>query len=685
MRNKLLIILLILVPVIFMIAGIQFDRTKYSTDPESAYLLNGVNIAELRAVGHFDNPGTTVQMYSAIVLRVTHLLRSNNTGIETDVLQNSEYYIEVLRHSLIVLNSLLIFLLGYTAFSLFRNFWLAIILQVSPFLSVTLMEENFTKVAPEPVLFATILVLAMLLMKFYCTHNEENKKYVWLFALISGFGLATKMTFLPFIIIPFLILDEWRKKLLYSVLIIPSFVLFTLPAVKGYPHMVSWFFNLSTHTGTYGQGNSGIIDPSQYLNSLLLIAQNNKVLVIELILAAFVLLLFGLVKTKFSKSQSQSDKGLIILISVLAAQLGSIILVAKHYHSNHYLFPALSLIGFVIVFIFLIIRNYVGIKGQQVIKISQPLVLAVLLGAALLNVPDLVLAYNGYRDSNKDTDETLARIDRDYKGFVKTYFYPSSFNVYSSLRWGNVYSKQIHTNKLMQLFPEGLFYNGLEKSFQFWETGLSPAEFVHRYGDRILLVGGPKSDEEYKMVEDGGLKLKKLYEGRIQVIYEIDIANSALFNGAIRTGQTVWTLQNDFENISTDKLWVMAGDHKFCKNSQLVTEKPRSGKYSFLLPWKDSYAMNFELKNVKPNQSYEVSVWRFGGDEESFLVAASKKADLFYQASKGYSETDKNGWKKLNLSVTVPELYPENTINIYLWNHSNKPAWFDDFEIKQYK
>jgi len=37
------------------------------------------------------------------------------------------------------------------------------------------------------------------------------------------------------------------------------------------------------------------------------------------------------------------------------------------------------------------------------------------------------------------------------------------------------------------------------------------------------------------------------------------------------------------------------------------------------------------------------------------------------------------------LSIKVPDNFTENKLNIYLWNHGGKPAWFDDFEITRYK
>jgi hypothetical protein len=375
----------------------------------------------------------------------------------------------------------------------------------------------------------------------------------------------------------------------------------------------------------------------------------------------------------------------LILFSLFIAQAGSILMVAKHYHNNHYLLPALSLTGPVVVFIYLFISSHLKEKGQKILKSALPVIFSGFLVMALLHKSDLTLAYNGYRMSNQETEETMARLDRDYKGYVKTYYYPTSFNEYSSLRWGNVYARQLHNEKLKQLFPQGLFYNAWDKSFQLWETSMSPGEFTARYGGRILLIGGPKTEDELKMVEDAGLKLKELYKGRLQVIYEVDTALSSLFHGGIHTAPAIRNLKNDLETISADKQWIMTGDEQFCKNEALVTDKARSGRNSFSLPWAESYALNYELKNVKPGQEFEISIWRFGGNDDAYLVATAKNTASFYMQSKGYIEKDANGWEKIILSIKIPDNFAGERLNVYLWNHGDKPAWFDDFEIVQYK
>jgi hypothetical protein len=683
MVKKLQVIFLLFVPLLFLVIGFRFDRTKYGTDPESAYLLNGLNIGMGRAVGHFDNPGTTVQMYSAVVLRITHSIRSTDEDFQTDVLRHSEYYIEVLRYGLIFINAIMILVLGLVTLSLLGNFWAALVLQFAPFLSVTLMEELFTKVAPEQFLFTAIAILIILLLKFYKSAGPEKIKYPLAFGFLAGFGLATKMTFLPVLIIPFMVLKGKRNKWIYLISIIPSFVLFTSPAISGYPHMAKWFLNMGTHTGTYGQGNAGIIDPKVYFNSIISIVSNNKELTAGMIIALFALL-FAFFRRRNRKIKEPNQE-FYILLAVLVAQVGSILLVAKHYHSNHYLFPALSLTGIVLVFIYMLINKYLSENNRKLFRSALPVTVAIIIGFSLLNIPFLTQAYNGYRMSNQSTNETMARLESDYKGFAKVYFYPVSFNEYASLKWGNVYSRQYSTEKLMELFPGGLFYDVRDNIFQFWETTIPPGEFLKKYGGHILMVGGPLNDDDLKMVEAGGLKLNKLFGGRIQVVYEIDTAQSAFFRNSIHTGASKKTTSSDFEIFSSDGQWVLSNDGtNFCKSSALTTDKARSPNHSIKLEGMDSYGMEYELVAVKPGDQYEISIWRLSGNKDVFLVASAGTVDPFYLQNSGYVETDNKGWQKVMLDFKIPEGFKGNKMKIYLWNHSNHAVWFDDFQMNKY-
>lgn len=174
MKKVLLKVGLFILPMVFLIVGLNFNRTWFSGDPEYAYLLNGINIATFHSVGHTDNPGTPAQMYNAVVLRIAHFLKfSEKNDLETDVILNPDSYVELERKVSIVLNSVMLLLLGFTSLLILRNFWFSLILQATPFISSNLLEIAFTKVSPEPILIFTTMILLLVIFKYYTDYDKE--------------------------------------------------------------------------------------------------------------------------------------------------------------------------------------------------------------------------------------------------------------------------------------------------------------------------------------------------------------------------------------------------------------------------------------------------------------------------------------------------------------------------------
>ena len=346
----------LILPAIFLFFALPFNRTHFGNDPEYAYLMNGINIGMLKPVGHTDNPGTTVQMYSAVVLRCAYQFQPDKSeGFQKYMLRNADRYIELERKGLILLNGIVMLLLGIISWILLRNIWLSLLMQIMPFVSANLTEHVFTKVSPEPVLLMATAAMVLLVIRFYFQTGNDKKRYAFLFALASGFGVATKATFLPLILVPLLLLESKMHRKRFLILFVLFFIFFTLPAVPQYPHMAKWFVLLFIHTGTYGDGGLGLLNVSQYLNNLVEIGKINPVLIITMFISA-VIIGFKLLTSSF-KSEWNANRGFRILTALATAQLAGVLMVAKHYHANHYLVPELCMVATNWIFIFLYLKE----------------------------------------------------------------------------------------------------------------------------------------------------------------------------------------------------------------------------------------------------------------------------------------------------------------------------------------
>ncbi len=508
-------------PAVFLFFALPFNRTHFGNDPEYAYLMNGINIGMLKPVGHTDNPGTTVQIYSAVVLRCAYLVQPDKSDdFQKYMLRNGDRYIELERKGLIIINSLVMLLLGVISWLRLRNVWLSLLLQIMPFTSANLTEHVFTKVSPEPVLLMATAAMVLLIFSFYYSQKRDGRKYALYFAMVFGFGLATKATFLPLILVPLLLLDNKILRKRFLLFIIPFFILFTLPAVPQYPHMAKWFLLLTAHTGSYGEGGLGVINPLQYVKDLFLIFVNNPILTLTLLVSVLIIG-SSLFRSSF-KSDFKNDLKFRIITALSAVQLTGVFMVAKHYHANHYLVPLLCLMATSWVFIYFYFSEKPSLKSRKSVALFPVILLMIVAGFVIMTKSYLQKANQGYILSNQDYDKMKNLLDTDYKGYTRAYYYPTSINPYSALRWGNVYSKFKHTEALKTLYPDGYFFDTRTNYFSLWETPVADVTMSKIARGELLIIGGPFNEREKLKIEESGLKLTTVYMGITQIIYKVD-------------------------------------------------------------------------------------------------------------------------------------------------------------------
>ena len=518
---------LLISPAIFLFFALSFNRTHFGNDPEYAYLLNGINIGILKPVGHTDNPGTTVQIFSAMVLRCAYLVQPDKSeGFQKFILRNADRHIELERKVLIAINGIVILLLGIISFNMLRNVWFSLVLQIMPFTSANLTEHIFTKVSPEPVLLIATAALVLLILSYYLSIIRDEKKYALLFALVGGFGLATKATFLPLILIPFLLLSNLKLRKRFLLFLGLFFIVFTLPAVPQYPHMAKWFLLLLTHTGTYGGGEVGIFKVTEYVSNLLKISIVNPLLSGTLGISTLIILL-KLLKSAF-KSEFRDIPSFRVVTALAAAQFVGVLFVAKHYHANHYLIPELCMLALNWIFIFIYLKDKLPLKYHKAFSHTPLLLLMIVVITINMNRTYLKAANQGYILSNKDYKRMTQLIDNEFKGYVCAYYYPASVNPYSALRWGNVYSRFQHTQAIKEILPDGYFYDVRTYQFSLWDTPVATSILRAISNDKLLIIGGPVTEIERLRIEHkSGIKLIEVFRGHAQVVYRISFDSSS--------------------------------------------------------------------------------------------------------------------------------------------------------------
>ena len=679
-QSKYLRFSVLLFPIFFLWLGFNIELAKFGNDPNYVYLVNSTAICDGVGVGYIDHPGTTVMQIGAVTIGITHLFNNpeNETLIE-HVLRDSHFFIFSIRNVLMVLNAIVLLLLGWVAIKKTHSVWVALLLQGSTFITTNTLNHVFTKVSPEPFLFFSTAVFVMAVLWFYADKNKNSWKFVIAFSLLIGAGMATKATFLPLAIFPFIVLPTLKKKLIYLAGIIPSFVLFTIPIISEYKYMYYWFRGLISHSGEYGHGNKEFIDINTYFPDLLRIFENNPIFagVFFMGVIVIVVLIFKQIKMK-----AKMDSDLKILTGLVASSIFGVLMVAKHYHANHYLIPILLLSGINLFFIHRLLQNrnifWLGTKYE-----IPFLVIMLIMFIVFVQIPNVNYFNKGYKATNKEINRTNILVEKEYADYTKIYYYPNSFNPYSGLNFGDVYARRRMLPQIKKVLGDRFFYHSFEKTVKNWNVEVFLDDLIKDHGNKIVLLGGPHDDKTAGEIDKQGFPLQRIYRGSIQTIYILD---------TVRYKQLVVNRKNNLkeilycgaERLTADTKSFIGANGKSVGNAKNRTnEESRTGNYSVKMDSGIEYAIEYKLTNLKIGDIYEVEIWRKADNKSTYLVVSATDSNIYYKSTNKKSLTDDRGWELLRFKIIVPENLNDNTLGLYLWNTNKQLGYFDDLSIKK--
>ena len=110
----------------------------------------------------------------------------------------------------------------------------------------------------------------------------------------------------------------------------------------------------------------------------------------------------------------------------------------------------------------------------------------------------------------------------------------------------------------------------------------------------------------------------------------------------------------------------------------LTQEQVYDGNYAIKLTKKNPYGMSATFQDVKKGERFRAKVWRHLSNRHAKIVANSKKPH-FYLHHTRLEKVDSSGWECRKLSFVVPEDLDE--LKIYVWNPTDKPAYFDNLTV----
>lgn len=330
-----------------------------SSDPEFPYLINGLNCARLKFsyIGHIDHPGTPFQIFNGIVIRITHLL-SGNGEIAQDVFSRPEHYLNAISAFLVILQSIMVFIVGWIGLRRKIPFWQIALLQASFLFNVVLMWL-FYRANPD----RFFMISGLLFILVYLKHGYESRsprKFALWSGTIMALGLATKFNFLPLLLLPLLLTDTNKNRLIYVGSVIVSFFIFIAPIITKFDDYFRFLTGIFKHDGLYGSGESKVLNFNKMMNSIAEIFRLNPELFV-LIAALAILTLVALMK----KDQGMRKFSILFagFLFIIAMQ---IVMVSKHF-KNYYLAPTFIIYGFMFFMIALFLIEIMKQKSYLIL------------------------------------------------------------------------------------------------------------------------------------------------------------------------------------------------------------------------------------------------------------------------------------------------------------------------------
>lgn len=460
-------------------------------DPEYFHLFNGLNLSIFNlAVDFIHHPGTTLQVIYAVSARIVNVVLPGS-----DIITNAMNYPEVFIHGASILLNLLtgsaLFALGVYTYRYTRNIFLALLLQLMPFASYKLLLIS-GRLIPETALIGPILLLALLIVRYFYDKNREGniKQYLVGFAVIGGLGVAGKLLYLPFLLIPLFLLTGSKIRLKYLAYTAVAIVVFAFPMFVHIGKSFEWVSNMFIHSGQWGAGDANVFDVNQAPDRLLKLYLIDKSFFIILGLASVQLLVFYVFS--FFKNLKESTIEMKTLFGVVVSIFISILLITKHF-APHYFIPTLVFKAFLI---YLMAELFIGLKLSKNISrnVSILAFLAVLFLVYQQEKPlsTVVLIQQERAEKLEERAFVLKKYNTNENPLIITSHYRGSPFIESGMVAGVLMSGSLKTTFLEELrliHPNTYFYYDWSDTFYFWDLFKDAKEFVSADKPVYIFIG----------------------------------------------------------------------------------------------------------------------------------------------------------------------------------------------------
>lgn len=285
-------------------------------DPTYPYLLNGLSLTQGLAPGHTDHPGTSLQIFMALVIAACHPVIGGQSTVVASVIGSPETYLQFTGIAQALLFAATFSIASYRVGKFFGYrlglaFSLLVLSAINLWLPWVVVATPESLVASMSLLFVAILAPAL-----RSPRTEISSLMLVSAGIVLAIAITAKVIALPLTLLAIVLLKPKRSLPLLLTTAVTSVVIL-IPVLNQLPRMISWYSSVGTGTARYGQEASTTVTQNVMTAAQILTLQYPLVL-LALVLAVVALLLYVISRQSSIVELTQTRSTISVLLTVLA-------------------------------------------------------------------------------------------------------------------------------------------------------------------------------------------------------------------------------------------------------------------------------------------------------------------------------------------------------------------------------
>ena len=502
--------LFLIIPALFFITVAQWTKAKgpqwlpFTFENPYAYLFNSLLLIDGQAPDYTDHPGTTTEVFGAIVMRA--LSTKSQEQLIAAVIQDPEKYLLKIHGALLLFAAITLWIFPWITALALRNYQIGLLIQgPSLFYQGLLSYQLFfgSDMMVVPFSIATVCLCSLLIapwssskdldLAFWLGPRSRDPASLRVFrvpviagltGLICALGIVTKLTFFPLILLSLFCCWTVKNTTTFAGSFVLGLAVALLPIYSKLSRLAGWIVSLFIHTGRYGTGAIGLPSGADYSGAILsLLRAEPLLLAIPLLAGAGVIILWLPKASSEIRSPALSWRA---ALGLLGLQVASFLAIAKH-PATHYLIPLCISTGLSLVILFCVIRTA---KGGVIRIVAGWVTLLGLLFAGFTSFAEFgPRTYTELRDRNAALLRLYKHAEQITQNDVRVDYYFSDSPEFP-MHYGNVFARRAFSSLLASKHPKVLFFDDFTGKFETFTDEIDP-ETVLRQHDHLYFLGNP--------------------------------------------------------------------------------------------------------------------------------------------------------------------------------------------------